>query len=152
MILVGSPTKNPALMALLEIGEMSMTLNKMLSRDDAYLPRDPLSRDRLVAVNVGESKTRQADAESANINAIIDRYARTGMMPPARFDPAYADVTGLQGDLTERYNDARDLTARFQADTARAEALRAEKAAAAASAPATQSVAPSPAGEPTPTP
>lgn len=131
---------------------MSMSHNKMQSRDDAYLPRDPLSRDRVTAENKGESKTRQADADSVNINAIIDRYSRTGMMPPARYDPAYADVTGLQGDLTERYNESREITARFQADTARAEALRAEKAAAAAASPATQPVAPSPAGEPTPKP
>lgn len=86
---------------------MSITVNKMQSRDDAYLPCDPLERRRVVSNTVGESRTRQADALSCDINHIVNRFHRTGMLPPARHQGAYADVTRLQGDLTEKAAEAR---------------------------------------------
>lgn len=42
------------------------------------------------------------------MNNIIARYERTGQLPPSRQVPQYADVTGLQGDLTDLHNVARE--------------------------------------------
>lgn len=93
---------------------MSMRSNSMQSRDDAYLPRDPLSRDRLQTHFRGESMTRQADAAATDVRNIIDRYTRTGQLPNARRDGAYADVTALQGDLTDRAARARETIAKVE--------------------------------------
>lgn len=90
---------------------MSMRNNKMASRDDAYLPRDPLSRDRLAFETKGESLTRQSEAVHCDVNTIIERYTRTGQLPPSRRQGAFADVTDLQGDLTERAARARETIA-----------------------------------------
>jgi len=70
--------------------------------------RSPYTRVRVQFATVGESKTHQAHAESCDVNNIISRYERTGVLPPARSVPQYADVTGLQGDLTDLHARAQD--------------------------------------------
>ena len=73
----------------------------------AHRIRGPFSRSRFGFVPVGVSMTHQSHAASCDVNKIVERYARTGDLPPARFEPSYADVTGLQGDLTEMASRAR---------------------------------------------
>lgn len=81
---------------------------------------DPKSRKRLsirVAVEFTQpSKTVQSAAAATDINNIVERYQRTGSLPPARTAPQWADVTGLQGDLTDRVENARDTIAQVEAD------------------------------------
>lgn len=54
-----------------------------------------------------ESSVQQGFGEQTNINEIVKRFQRTGFMPPQR-EPIYADVTGLQGDLTELIERSRE--------------------------------------------
>lgn len=77
------------------------------------LPRDPLTRDALPFFTQGESETRQSEKASADVNAIVERFSRTGQLPPARFEGSYADVTAYQGDLTERYEWAMQTQAQY---------------------------------------
>lgn len=71
-------------------------------------PRPRNSRLRVIATNNGESMTQQAHLDQTDVNAIVARFDRTGQLPPALRAGQYADVTGLQGDLTERLNYAQD--------------------------------------------
>lgn len=69
--------------------------------------RNPYTRVRVQYQTLGESKTHQSHREAVDVNNIIARYERTGQLPPARVAPQYADVTGLQGDLTDLHNHSR---------------------------------------------
>lgn len=71
-------------------------------------PRPRNSRLRVIALNDGESMTQQSHFDQTDVNAIVARFDRTGQLPPARQAPVYGDVTGLQGDLTDRINQSRD--------------------------------------------
>lgn len=71
--------------------------------------RDPYDRHRTVTVVPGDSMTQISHAEACDINFIVKRFARTGQLPPPARQPVYGDVTGLQGDLTERFEWARQL-------------------------------------------
>lgn len=113
---------------------MSMMMNSMQSRDDAYLPCDPLERRSLAFYTVGESKTRQSEKASSDVNAIVERFARTGVLPPNTKQPIYDDVTGLQGDLTDAYNASIATRAQYEADM---KAFHEKQAAAASTAAAT---------------
>lgn len=55
-----------------------------------------------------ESLVQQAHWDQTDVNAIVDRYHRTGILPPVQNNGVYADVTGLQGDLTERIQKSRE--------------------------------------------
>lgn len=49
-----------------------------------------------------ETKTQQHLAEEADINTIVNRFLKTGIMPPVRTPPSYADfedVTDFQGAM-----------------------------------------------------
>lgn len=71
--------------------------------------RHPFERHRTPTIILGESMTHQSHAEACDINNIIRRFDRTGALPPATRPEQYADVTGLQGDLTERINSSREI-------------------------------------------
>lgn len=75
----------------------------------SYYFRHPLERVRHQTVVEGESMTHQSHAESCDINQIIARYDRTGELPRGRNQGVYADVTQLQGDLTERAVNAKEV-------------------------------------------
>lgn len=92
-----------------------------------------------------ESMVQQHLEESANVNAIVARFRRTGEMPPARQAPVYADVTGLQGDFTDRINASRATMDALGAASERRKAEEAAKASAQPAAPPTASAEP-PAG------
>lgn len=70
--------------------------------------RFPFQRDRVQSIQGGESCTDINHQEASDVNAIVARYHRSGELPPVRTPPNYADVTGLQGDLTERLQWARE--------------------------------------------
>lgn len=46
--------------------------------------------------------TVNSHKDETDINNIVNRYQRTGILPPSERAPIFADVTHLQGDLTER--------------------------------------------------
>lgn len=48
-----------------------------------------------------ELRTDQSLGNDTNINNIVARFKRDGYLPPVETAPEYADVTDLQGDLTE---------------------------------------------------
>lgn len=124
---------------------MSMLNNTMQSRDDAYLPCDPLERRSLAFYTVGESMTRQSEKASADVNAIVERFARTGQLPPNIKQPIYDDVTGLQVDLTEAYNASIATRTQYESDI---KVFNEKQAAAAATAAQAAQTPPSPPPEP----
>ena len=72
---------------------------------DIKLPREvrlPHHRQRVQAEGGGESDVDQSFALVTDVNDIVARYARTGELPPATRTGRFGDVTGLQGDLTDR--------------------------------------------------
>lgn len=64
--------------------------------------RSPYFRERMPQICGGESLTEQGHAESVDVNNIVRRFHRTGVLPPAAHPPVYADVTRLQAPLQER--------------------------------------------------
>jgi len=86
--------------------------------------RHPFERKRVAFKSDLPSMTHQSHADSCDINKIIRRFDNTGELPTRPGDPQFADVTHLQGDLTEKINysretlDAagRDLEAKKQLD------------------------------------
>lgn len=92
---------------------MSMSLAYLVIDADTgetkYYIRRPWTRERVQHTVVGESLTHQSHADSCDVNNIIRRYERTGELPLARRPPQYGDVTGLQGDLTERHQAAQEI-------------------------------------------
>lgn len=70
--------------------------------------RLPHQRERVQSIQGGESCTDINHQEASDVNEIVARYHRSGFLPPATKQATYADVTGLQGDLTERIQWARE--------------------------------------------
>lgn len=64
--------------------------------------RPSFFRERVVTDCSGPSLCEQSHCEAVDINSIVRRFARTGVLPPARQEPVYADVTRLQAPLRER--------------------------------------------------
>lgn len=65
--------------------------------------RYPWERCRLTR-QMGENplQTDQSQGNDTNVNNIVERFARTGVLPaPNQGAAQYGDVTALQGDLTE---------------------------------------------------
>mgnify|MGYP000747455357 CR=1 FL=1 len=69
--------------------------------------RKPYERQRSTLKNDKPSVTDQSFGNDTDINNIIAKFSRTGEMPPTT-KPAgqYADVTGLQADLTQLIEDS----------------------------------------------
>jgi hypothetical protein len=86
----------------------------------------------------GESKTQNNQKDETDINAIVRRYKRTGVLPNGGREPQYRDVTGLQGsdlgtvilDTRQRIDDARTKLFEDRREKAKAAAEQAEKDAA----------------------
>lgn len=60
----------------------------------------------------GDSKTVQADAKDADINVIMERYARTGNFPGLTSLPSYGDFDGVS-DFREALHVVRDAEQSF---------------------------------------
>ena len=58
-------------------------------------------RARHVTEILGESCTQATDGNTTDVNKIMARFTRTGILPEATREGQYADVTDLQGDITE---------------------------------------------------
>lgn len=71
--------------------------------------RHPMERNRYRTPVVGESMTHQSHKDLCDVNAIVKRFDRTGELPPATREAQYADVSSLQGDLTERIAMSREV-------------------------------------------
>lgn len=77
--------------------------------------RKPWERTRVIADITSESKTIQDVGNDTNINNIVARFARTGIMPPGNTaEPNYGDFTKLQGDLTEIIEKGRKAEKEYQ--------------------------------------
>lgn len=64
--------------------------------------RKPWERHRSITSLEGqESKTDFSFGNDTDVNRIVARFARTGQMPEPTREATYADVTALQGDLTD---------------------------------------------------
>lgn len=70
--------------------------------------RHPLSRERLITQTSGDSLVQAGFGNDTDVNRIIERFTRTGVLPTANSEPQYADVTGLQEDLTDLIQKQRD--------------------------------------------
>lgn len=88
---------------------VDLASGELLAEQDAPYVRPPWHRSRLVFHCTGETRTQQHHKDLTDINHIVSRYARTSEMPPAKSEPSYADVTGLQGDLGERIIASREV-------------------------------------------
>lgn len=74
--------------------------------------RQPHERLRILTEFSGESLTKQAFKDLTDVNNIVNRYDRTGLLEGTKkFPPQYADVTSLQVDLTESINSSRQIIA-----------------------------------------
>lgn len=64
--------------------------------------RKPLQRERVITDLTGQkSKTDRSSGNDTDINNIVARFQRTGVMPPPTGEPHYGDVSSLQGELTD---------------------------------------------------
>lgn len=63
------------------------------------------------------SNTSDAAGNDTDVNVIMARFERTGILPDATTPPVYDDVTSLQGDLTEihiRTMEAMEIAEKFK--------------------------------------
>lgn len=67
------------------------------------LIRKPYERTRstMEFLYGNEKQTDDSFGNDTDVNHIVARFKRTGIMPPPSIDAQYADVTALQADLTE---------------------------------------------------
>ncbi|AXH77718.1 MAG: internal scaffolding protein [Microviridae sp.] len=66
--------------------------------------RWPYQKLRVIARNPEPSVVQHSHHDQTDINLIVARFQRDGYFPPNNTNPQYADVTPLQGDLTELHN------------------------------------------------
>lgn len=88
------------------------------SASEAPFVRPPWHRARLRVHYSAASRTQQSHKDLTDINNIVNRYQRTGQLPPGR-QGQYGDVTALQGDLGEvilRNQETIDKAKEFEAD------------------------------------
>lgn len=83
--------------------EVSLSDEGNASFDDLFLPtvRNPFSRYRTSLQFMGVSRTIQSVAYESDINRIVERYKRDGILPPALSQPQFEDVSGLNRDFGE---------------------------------------------------
>ena len=79
----------------------------------------PYERCRTQLTLSTESITDQASAQEKDVNLIVQKYKRTGILPPVLDPGKFADVTGLQGDLTEGLIAARSATEMLKEEISR---------------------------------
>lgn len=77
-------------------------------------------RERFITPVPGDSRTQQSHADSTDINTIVNRYQRTGELPPnpRGIEGRFMDCEPLQKDLTTAYNDAKSATDRARSEYA----------------------------------
>lgn len=73
-----------------------------------YEVRHPFSRERLIVINEDEKLTQDDFGNETDINNIVERFTRTGIMPSGRGPGEYLDCTPLQGDLATAIVESRE--------------------------------------------
>lgn len=77
---------------------------------EAFRIRQPYEREAVKTPMPRYTKTLQGLQEEVDVNNIMARFERDGIMPTGRGPGQYGDVTELQkGDLTDRINFSRDV-------------------------------------------
>lgn len=71
------------------------------------------TRLRVQHIPEGESLTQQSFQDSVDINSIIARYDRTGVLPLPTRPAQYADVSGLNKEFTDLLTVNRRVQARI---------------------------------------
>lgn len=66
--------------------------------------RRPFDRVRCSIDEFDESRTAQSEKDETDINNIVKKFTRTKKLPEERAGAQYADVSGLNQDLTSLYN------------------------------------------------
>lgn len=90
--------------------------------------RRPWTRTRQYVDLTGqESKVDTSHGNDTNINNIVARFARTGQLPKCDETPQYADVTGLQQDLTEIIQRGREAQKELLEHQSKQAALHAQR-------------------------
>lgn len=88
------------------------------------------NRNRIKQYGGGESMTDTSFGNDTDVNKIIERFARTGIMPesaPAQ-QPEYKDVTGFQQDLDVLLNKTNHARKELEGIQKQAQAAKAQKA------------------------
>ena len=88
----------------------------------------PRVRDRVTFATVGPSRTDTSQAEGCEINGIVARFTRTGVLPVGRSNGQFADVSGLVGDRAELINRAQGTISQTREGVAATKAARDEAA------------------------
>lgn len=81
--------------------------------------RHPAERMEVITVIEGESAVHADQGNDTDINRIVERFRRTGEMPPGNGKGVYMDVSPLQQDLTEimqKGQQAREQLIQMQAE------------------------------------
>jgi len=78
------------------------------------LVRDRFNTIRSTTQFNGESKTQASKGNETDVNAIMARFTRTGILPPVTEQPQYADVTDLQQDLQEILQTGKEAQTRLE--------------------------------------
>jgi hypothetical protein len=78
--------------------------------------RHPFQRDRTITEISGESMTHQSHKDACDVNNIVRKFDNTGIIPVGNGPGQYADVTALQGDLTEMQNHSLEVTQAVEAE------------------------------------
>lgn len=77
--------------------------------------RAPYFRERFLTAVGTVSRTHQSHAASVDVNNIVERYLRTGVLPPDQGVPMYGDVSMLNAPLGELLQRADDVLSRARA-------------------------------------
>lgn len=85
-----------------------------MSKKSSYFIEPHDMRCRVFTHIDGESLTHESFKEECDINGIVNRYARTGELPDSGRTGAYADCSGLQGDLTQRISESRSVVSKVE--------------------------------------
>lgn len=86
-------------------------------------------RERTRTLIEGESRTHQSFQAACDINAILARYEQGIPLPQSSGDGMFADVTGLQVDLTEAIERSREVRVAYEQEVMRREKETREAAA-----------------------
>lgn len=66
--------------------------------------RNAYQRVRHISEFIGESRVQAGNGNDTDINRIMERFTRTGILPGETRQGQYADVTALQGDPQDILN------------------------------------------------
>lgn len=90
-----------------------------------YSHRKPWCRERIVTKLEGDSMVQKSALEECDINKVIEKFNRTGILPRTKSVGQFADVTGVQGDLTEKLAESEATLSQFANDVKAAERAKA---------------------------